>query len=65
MWCDLHVQVELCALAAILRGLAVPVVTLGNYLVGRLVVRSWVSHYRLLGADRGLAVASNPVVEAA
>ncbi|HKE28320.1 MAG TPA: PHP-associated domain-containing protein [Bryobacteraceae bacterium] len=45
--------------------LAVPAITLGNYVVEQFFARWWMSRYRRLRAARGRNVAANPVVEAA
>lgn len=65
MRCDLRLRDDPRTPPAIPLGLAVPVITPGNYVIEEFFARSWRSWYRRLRDDRGLGVASNPVVEVA
>ena len=46
-------------------GLAVPAVTLGNYVVEQIFARWWMSRYRRMRGGRARGMAANPIVEAA
>lgn len=52
-------------LAAAPLALAVPAITLGNYVVEQVFARWWMSRYRRLRAARGRNVAATPIAEAA
>ena len=52
-------------LAAAPLALAVPAITLGNYVIEQVFARWWMSRYRRLRAARGRDVAANPIVDAA
>ena len=56
---------NVAAMAAAPLALAMPAVTLGNYVVEQIFARCWMSRYRRLRAARGRNVAAAPIAEAA